>query len=39
MTAVTAALLNDLDVPEAINVAVDGGGEAARLLLRVLALA
>jgi L-cysteine:1D-myo-inositol 2-amino-2-deoxy-alpha-D-glucopyranoside ligase len=38
-TAVTAALLNDLDVPEAINVAVDGDGDAARLLLRVLTLA
>ncbi|GIE28956.1 L-cysteine:1D-myo-inositol 2-amino-2-deoxy-alpha-D-glucopyranoside ligase [Actinoplanes italicus] len=37
--AVTAALLADLDVPRAIEAAVDGGGEAARLLLRVLALA
>jgi cysteinyl-tRNA synthetase len=36
---VTAALLDDLDVPRAIEAALDGGGEAARLLLRVLALA
>jgi L-cysteine:1D-myo-inositol 2-amino-2-deoxy-alpha-D-glucopyranoside ligase len=36
--AVTAALLDDLDVPEAIQVAVEHGGKAARLLLRVLAL-
>jgi L-cysteine:1D-myo-inositol 2-amino-2-deoxy-alpha-D-glucopyranoside ligase len=36
--AVTAALLDDLDVPRAVEVALDGGGEAARLLLRVLAL-
>jgi cysteinyl-tRNA synthetase len=36
---VTAALLNDLDVPRAIEAAADGGGEAARLLLRVLAVA
>jgi len=36
--AVTAALLDDLDVPRAIDLASDGGGEAARLLLRVLAV-
>jgi len=36
--AVTAALLDDLDVPRAIETAVENGGEAARLLLRVLAL-
>jgi cysteinyl-tRNA synthetase len=37
--AVIAALLDDLDVPRAIEAALDGGGAAARLLLRVLALA
>ncbi len=37
--AVTAALLDDLDVPRAIEVGCEAGGEAARLLLRVLALA
>lgn len=37
--AVTAALLADLDVPRAIAIARDEGGEAARLLLRVLSLA
>ena len=37
--AVTAALLSDLDVPRAVAIARDAGGEAARLLLRVLALA
>ena len=36
---VTAALLNDLDVPRAIDVALDGDSAAARLLLRVLAVA
>ncbi|MFJ5546103.1 cysteine--tRNA ligase [Micromonospora chalcea] len=36
---VVAALLDDLDVPQAVEVAVDAGGDAARLLLRVLALA
>jgi L-cysteine:1D-myo-inositol 2-amino-2-deoxy-alpha-D-glucopyranoside ligase len=36
--AVTAALLDDLDVPRAIAIARDQGGEAARLLLRGLAL-
>jgi len=38
-TAVTEALLDDLDVPRAIDTALDGDGEAARLLLRVLAIA
>jgi L-cysteine:1D-myo-inositol 2-amino-2-deoxy-alpha-D-glucopyranoside ligase len=37
--AVAAALLDNLDVPRAVAVALDEGGEAARLLLRVLALA
>lgn len=37
--AVTAALLDDLDVPRAVALARDEGGEAARLLLRVLSLA
>jgi L-cysteine:1D-myo-inositol 2-amino-2-deoxy-alpha-D-glucopyranoside ligase len=37
--AVTAALLSDLDVPRAVAIARDAGGEAARLLIRVLALA
>jgi cysteinyl-tRNA synthetase len=37
--AVTAALLDDLDVPRALAIARESGGEAARLLLRVLALA
>jgi cysteinyl-tRNA synthetase len=36
--AVTAALLDNLDVPRAVAAAVDQGGEAARMLLRVLAL-
>jgi L-cysteine:1D-myo-inositol 2-amino-2-deoxy-alpha-D-glucopyranoside ligase len=36
--AVTAALLDDLDVPRALAIARDEGGEAARLLLRVLSL-
>ena len=36
--AVTAALLDGLDVPRAVATARDSGGEAARLLLRVLAL-
>lgn len=39
VAAVTAALLDDLDVPRAVAVATEAGGEAARLLLRVLALA
>jgi cysteinyl-tRNA synthetase len=37
--AVIAALLDNLDVPRAMAIARDNGGEAARLLLRVLALA
>jgi L-cysteine:1D-myo-inositol 2-amino-2-deoxy-alpha-D-glucopyranoside ligase len=37
--AVTAALLDDLDVHRAVATARDSGGEAARLLLRVLSLA
>lgn len=36
--AVTAALLDDLDVPTAVAIAEDSGGDAARLLLRTLAL-
>jgi L-cysteine:1D-myo-inositol 2-amino-2-deoxy-alpha-D-glucopyranoside ligase len=35
---VTAALLDNLDIPRAIAAASHGGGEAARLLLRVLSL-
>jgi L-cysteine:1D-myo-inositol 2-amino-2-deoxy-alpha-D-glucopyranoside ligase len=35
---VAAALMDDLDVPRALAAAIDGGGDAARLLLRVLAL-
>jgi cysteinyl-tRNA synthetase len=38
-TAVTAALLHDLDVPQALDLAEGEGGEAARLVLRVLSLA
>jgi len=37
-TAVVDALLDDLDVPRALDVAEEVGGEAARLLLRTLAL-
>jgi cysteinyl-tRNA synthetase len=37
--AVSAALLDDLDVPRAVALARENGGEAARLLVRVLALA
>ncbi|MGZ4659460.1 MAG: class I tRNA ligase family protein [Blastococcus sp.] len=37
-SAATACLLTDLDVPGALDVAVQEGGEAARLLVRVLAL-
>lgn len=33
-----AALRDDLDVSSAIDVAVDSGGEAARLAIRTLAL-
>jgi cysteinyl-tRNA synthetase len=36
--AVMTALLTDLDVPQALAIALDEGGEAARLLLDVLAL-
>jgi cysteinyl-tRNA synthetase len=36
--AVTAALLNDLDIPRALAVAESEGGEAARLVIRVLSL-
>jgi L-cysteine:1D-myo-inositol 2-amino-2-deoxy-alpha-D-glucopyranoside ligase len=36
--AVAAALLDNLDVPRALATARDSGGEAARLLLRVLSL-
>ena len=36
--AVVDALLANLDVPAALAVAEDAGGEAARLLLRTLAL-
>jgi cysteinyl-tRNA synthetase len=35
---VTAALLDDLDVPRALAVATDAGGAAGRLLIRVLSL-
>jgi cysteinyl-tRNA synthetase len=35
---VTAALRSDLDVPRAVEVALDNGGPAARLLVRTLAL-
>jgi L-cysteine:1D-myo-inositol 2-amino-2-deoxy-alpha-D-glucopyranoside ligase len=36
--SVTGRLLDDIDVPGAVSVAVDAGGEAARHLVRVLAL-
>lgn len=36
--AVTAALLNDLDIAGALSIARDGGGEAARGLLHLLSL-
>jgi len=35
---VRAALLGDLDVPSAVRIAVESGGDAARLLIRTLAL-
>jgi L-cysteine:1D-myo-inositol 2-amino-2-deoxy-alpha-D-glucopyranoside ligase len=38
VAGVTAALLDELDVPGALDVAVEEGGDAARLLVRVLAL-
>ena len=37
-TEVTAALLDDLDVPRALAVAEEAGGEAARVALSVLGL-
>jgi cysteinyl-tRNA synthetase len=36
---VVDALLDDLDVPRAVTIALDGGGEAARQLIRTLSLA
>jgi cysteinyl-tRNA synthetase len=36
--AVRAALLDDLDVSTAVRIAIDAGGDAARLLVRTLAL-
>jgi cysteinyl-tRNA synthetase len=36
--AVIAALLNDLDVPTALGIAQESGGDTARLVLRTLAL-
>ncbi|MGH3743862.1 MAG: cysteine--1-D-myo-inosityl 2-amino-2-deoxy-alpha-D-glucopyranoside ligase [Mycobacteriales bacterium] len=36
--AVTAALRNDLDVPTALKIAIEDGGQAARTLIDVLAL-
>ncbi|HEV7470493.1 MAG TPA: cysteine--tRNA ligase [Pseudonocardia sp.] len=38
VAAVRGALLNDLDVPEAVRLAVESGGDAARQVLRTLAL-
>jgi L-cysteine:1D-myo-inositol 2-amino-2-deoxy-alpha-D-glucopyranoside ligase len=38
VTEVRAALLDDLDVPRALRIAVDEGGDAARQALRTLAL-
>jgi L-cysteine:1D-myo-inositol 2-amino-2-deoxy-alpha-D-glucopyranoside ligase len=38
VTEVRAALLADLDVPRALRIAVDDGGDAARQVLRTLAL-
>jgi cysteinyl-tRNA synthetase len=38
-TAVTAALLDDLDVPTALSIAEESGGESARMALSVLGLA
>jgi len=35
---VIAALLDDLDVPRAVEIALDSGGEAARQLIRTLSL-
>jgi len=36
--AILAALLNDLDIPSALAIAEESGGDAARLVLRTLAL-
>jgi cysteinyl-tRNA synthetase len=36
--AVTAALRNDLDVPTALKIAIEDGGQAARTLVEILAL-
>ncbi|MGH3592181.1 MAG: cysteine--tRNA ligase, partial [Pseudonocardiaceae bacterium] len=36
--AVTAALVDDLDVPAALAIGEESGGDAARLVLRTLAL-
>jgi L-cysteine:1D-myo-inositol 2-amino-2-deoxy-alpha-D-glucopyranoside ligase len=38
VTGVRAALLDDLDVPAAVRIAIDAGGDAARLVIRTLAL-
>jgi cysteinyl-tRNA synthetase len=38
VAAVRGALLNDLDVPGAVRLAVESGGDAARQVLRTLAL-
>lgn len=38
VTAATEALVDDLDVPRAIGIALDEGGEAARTVAKVLAL-
>ena len=38
VAAISAALLDDLDVPRALGIALEEGGQAARLVARVLAL-
>jgi cysteinyl-tRNA synthetase len=38
VSRVRAALLDDLDVSTAVRIAIDAGGDAARLLIRTLAL-
>ena len=38
VAAVPAALLDDLDVPRALDIALEDGGQAARTLIEVLAL-
>ena len=38
VAAVPAALLNDLDVPRALEIALEDGGHAARTLIDMLAL-